>query len=66
VFFGVIKLRRVRWTGDVVSMGEMRNLYRVLVQKPEEKRPLGKRTRRQDDNIKWTFRRFRRISKGNH
>jgi hypothetical protein len=65
VFFGVIKWR-VRWTGDVVWMGEMRNLFRVLVWKTEAKGPLGKRTRRKDNNIKLTFRRFRGISKGKH
>jgi hypothetical protein len=33
-------------------MGERRGLYRVLVGKPEEKRPLGKPSRRWEDNIK--------------
>jgi len=36
----VIKLRRMRWVGHVVRMGEMRGAYRVLVGKPEGKRPL--------------------------
>jgi len=33
-------------------MGERRGIYRVLVGKPEEKRPLGRPTRRWEDNIK--------------
>jgi hypothetical protein len=63
---GAMQSRKVRGTGDVVWMGEVRNRYRVLVRKPEEKRPLGKRARRKDDKIKWTFRRFRKFLKGNH
>jgi hypothetical protein len=35
-----IKSRRMRWTGHVACMGEGRNVYRVLVGKPEGKRPL--------------------------
>jgi len=38
----VIKSRRIRWTRHVARMGEERVVYRVLVVKPEEKRPLGK------------------------
>jgi hypothetical protein len=38
----VIKLRRMRWVGHVASMGEGRGVYRVLVGKPEGKRPLGR------------------------
>jgi len=36
----VIKLRRMRWAGHVARMGEMRGAYRILVEKPEGKRPL--------------------------
>ena len=36
----VIKSRRMRWAGHVACMGERRGIYRVLVGKPEEKRPL--------------------------
>jgi hypothetical protein len=36
-----IKSRRMRWAGRVVRMGEGRNVYRILVGKPEGKRPLG-------------------------
>jgi hypothetical protein len=38
----VIKSRRLKWVGHVVSMGEGRGVYRVLVGKPEDKRPLGR------------------------
>ena len=42
----VIKSRRLRWAGHVARMGEERGVYRVLVGKPEGKRPLGRpRTR---------------------
>jgi hypothetical protein len=36
----MIKARRMRWTGHVARMGEMRKRYRILVAKPERKRPL--------------------------
>ena len=38
----VIKSRRMRWAGHMVHMGEERGVYRVLVGKPEGKRPLGR------------------------
>ena len=37
----VVKSRKMRWAGHVARMGERRGLYRVLVGKPEGKRPLG-------------------------
>jgi hypothetical protein len=48
----VIKSRRIRWAGDVARMGKRGDVYRALTGKPEEKRPLGKRRRRWEDNIK--------------
>ena len=48
----MIKLRRMRWTGHVARMGERRSAYRVLVGKPEGKRPLGRPRHRWEDNIK--------------
>ena len=42
----VIKSRRMRWVGHVARMGEERGAYRVLVGKPEGKRPLGRSRRR--------------------
>jgi hypothetical protein len=38
----MIKSRRMRWTGHVARMREKRNAYRILVGKPEGKRPLGR------------------------
>jgi hypothetical protein len=48
----VIKSRRMRWAGNVAWMGEERGVYRVLVGKPEGKRPLGRNRRRWDNNIR--------------
>jgi len=48
----VIKSRRMRWAGHVVRMGERRGVYRVLVGKPEGKKPLGRPRRRWENNIK--------------
>jgi len=48
----VIKSRRMRWAGHVVRVGERRGIYRVLVGKPEGKRPHGRRRHRWEDNIK--------------
>jgi hypothetical protein len=52
----VIKSRRVRWAGHVVRMGEGRGVYRVLVERSEEKRPLGRPRCRLEDNIKMDLR----------
>jgi hypothetical protein len=43
---------RMRWAGHVARMGEGRGEHRVLVGKPEGKRPLGRTRRRWKDNIK--------------
>jgi len=48
----VTKSRRMRWAGHVPRMGEMKGVYRVLVGKPEIKRPFGRPRRRWEDNIK--------------
>jgi len=48
----VVKSRRMRWVGHVARMGERRGVHRVLVGKPEGKRPLGRPKRRWEDNIK--------------
>jgi hypothetical protein len=45
-----IKSRIMRWAGHVARMGEERNVYRVLVGKPEGKIPLGRPRRRWDQN----------------
>jgi hypothetical protein len=48
----VIKSRRMRWTGHVAHMGEGRGAYRILVGRPEGRRPLGRPSCRWEDNIK--------------
>jgi hypothetical protein len=47
-----IKSRRMRWAGHVARMGEKRGAYRILVGRPEGRRPLGRPRRRWEDNIK--------------
>ena len=47
-----IKSRRMRWAGHVARMGEERGVYRVLVGKPEGRRPLGRPRHRWVDNIR--------------
>jgi len=42
----------MRWAGQVALTGERRGIYRVLVGKPEGKRPLVRPRRRWEDNIK--------------
>jgi hypothetical protein len=49
--FRVIKSRIMRWAGYVARMGERRGVFRVLVGKPEGKRPLGRPRRGWEDNI---------------
>ena len=51
----VIKSRRMRWAEHVASIGERRGVYRVLVGKPEGKRPYGRPRRRREDSIKFFF-----------
>ena len=48
----VIKSRRMRWAGRMACMGEEREVYKVLVGKPEGKRPLGRPRHRWVDNIR--------------
>jgi len=48
----VLKSRIMRWVGHVARMGQERGVHRVLVGKPEGKRPLGRPRRRWEDNIK--------------
>jgi hypothetical protein len=47
-----IKSRRMRWAGHVARMGEGRGAYRILVGRPEGRRPLGRPRRRWEDSIK--------------
>jgi hypothetical protein len=47
------KSNRIKWAGHVARMGENRNAYRILVGKPEGKRPLGRPRCKREDNIEW-------------
>jgi hypothetical protein len=55
----MIKLRRMRYAGHVARMGEKRNAYRILVGKPEGKKPLGRPRRRLVGSIKMDPREIR-------
>jgi len=48
----VIKSIKMRWAGHVAGMGDEKGAYRVLLGKPEGKRPLGRPRRRWVDNIR--------------
>ena len=48
----VIKLRRMKWAGHAARMEEGRGVHKVLVGKPDCKRPLGRPRRKWEDNIK--------------
>jgi hypothetical protein len=52
----LIKSRKIRWVGHVERMGEGRGVYRILVGRPEGKRPLGRPRRRWENNIKMDLR----------
>jgi hypothetical protein len=54
----MIKSRRMRWTGHVARMAKKRNSYRVLVEKPEGMKPLGKPSCRWEDNVKVDFKKI--------
>jgi hypothetical protein len=47
-----MKTKRMRWAGHVTRMGKKRNAYRLLVGKPEGRRPQGRPRRRWLDNIR--------------
>jgi hypothetical protein len=51
-FVGVIQSRRMKWAGHVARMGERRDVYKVLVGKPEERIPLRGPRCRWEDNVK--------------
>jgi len=48
----------MRWEGHVARMGERRDAYRVLVGKPDRKRPLGRHKRRWRIILKFIFRKW--------
>ena len=51
----MIRYERMRWAGHVARMGEEKGVYRVLVGKPEKKRPLGRPRRRWVDNSRMEY-----------
>jgi hypothetical protein len=51
-----VKSRRMRWAGHVARMGEERKLYKILVGKPEGRKPLGRPRRRWEDGVKMDLR----------
>jgi hypothetical protein len=55
----VIKARRMRLAGHVARMGEVRGAYNILVGRPEGRGPLGRPTRRWEDDIKMDLREIR-------
>jgi hypothetical protein len=54
----VVKSRRMRWAGHVARMGEGKGVHRLLVGKPEGKRPLGRPRRRWEETKRWIFRKL--------
>jgi hypothetical protein len=48
----MIKSRRMRWAGHVAHMGEMRNVHKILVRKPERKRSFRSSSHRWENNIR--------------
>jgi hypothetical protein len=51
----VIKAGRMRWAGHGARMGEVRGAYKILVGRPEGRKPQGRPRRRWEDSIKWIF-----------
>jgi hypothetical protein len=51
-----VKSRRMRWAGHMARMGEERKVYKVLVGKPERRRPLGRPRRRWEDGVRMVLR----------
>jgi hypothetical protein len=51
-FIRQIKSRKMRWAGQVARRGGENKVYRVLMAKPEGKRPLGRPRRRWEDGIR--------------
>ena len=50
-----IKSRRLRWAGHVAGIEEGRSAFKILTGKPTGKRPLGRPSRRWEDNITMNF-----------
>jgi len=54
----------MRWAGHVARMGEGRGVHRVIVGKPEGKRPLGRPRRRWEDILRWIFEKWEGVETG--
>ena len=54
----LLTFRSMRWAGHVARVGEVRGVHRVLLRKPEGKRPLGRPRHRWEDNLRWIFRKW--------
>jgi hypothetical protein len=52
IIIRIMKSRKMRWAGHVARIAEKRNAYRLLVEKPEGRRPLGRPRRRWVDNVR--------------
>jgi hypothetical protein len=52
----MMKARRMRWAGHVARMGDVRRAYKILVGRPEGRRPLGRPRRRWEDKVKMDLR----------
>jgi hypothetical protein len=50
----VIKSRRMRWTGYASRIGEERNAYTIVVEKPKRKRPLGNPRHKWEEILEWS------------
>jgi hypothetical protein len=60
----VVKSRRMRWAGHVVHMEEGRGVYRVLLGKPEGRRPLGDPDVDGRIILRWIFRKWEGVGSG--
>jgi len=60
----VVKLRRMRWAGHLARMGEGRGVHRVLVGKPEGKRPLGRSDVDGRNILRWIFGKWEGVETG--
>jgi hypothetical protein len=54
----MIMSRMMKWTGRVARIGAKRNAYRILMGKPEGKRPVGRPRCRWEDNVKMDLRKI--------
>jgi len=59
----VVKSKRMRWAGHVARMGKGRGVYRVLVGRPEGKRPLERPRRRWGIILRWIFKKWEGVGR---